>query len=293
MVGTGLVGPPCGGAGGWRIKRWLLAAALWRTPPGGEGVQDKFAAVNIPPIAASRGSPAERVAIGMRNALTFDLHNGGRPMPPVYALKVYVGTTQFTAYLDPATGRPDTQIEIVRASYQLVELATGKTVVNDATSVHVDYDIPGSQQRFAGQRARRDAEDRALQEAADMSATALRRTSWLGREQRLVTSLTQIWRIASVRTSTCRSFSTGFAYRLVHFLVIVERSPFFLQDPPPNDTSPHVSCLVDLVSHRAPANFTRTRLSVIVQPVSSCNLRKTLTVSGRSGATTEPNRRLA
>ena len=54
-------------------------------------------------------------------------------MPPVYALKVSVGTTQITAYLDPATGRPDTQIAIVSASYQLVELATGKTVVNDET----------------------------------------------------------------------------------------------------------------------------------------------------------------
>jgi hypothetical protein len=30
------------------------------------------------------------------------------------------------------------------------------------TIAHVDYDIPGSQQRFAGQRARRDAEDRAI-----------------------------------------------------------------------------------------------------------------------------------
>jgi hypothetical protein len=35
------------------------------------------------------------------------------------------------------------------------------TVVNDMAIAHVDYDIPGSQQRLAGQRARRDAEDRA------------------------------------------------------------------------------------------------------------------------------------
>ncbi len=70
--------------------------------------------------------------------------------------------------MDPTTGRPDTQIEIVSASYQLIELATGKIVLNDVTFVHVDYDIPGSQQRFAGQRARRDAEDRAVQVAADM-----------------------------------------------------------------------------------------------------------------------------
>jgi LPS-assembly lipoprotein len=40
-------------------------------------------------------------------------------------------------------------------------------VLNDMTIAHVDYDLPGSQQRFAGQRARRDAEDRAIQVAAD------------------------------------------------------------------------------------------------------------------------------
>jgi LPS-assembly lipoprotein len=132
-----------------------LTAGCWqplygaRPGPGGEGVQDKFAAVDIPPIAAPKGTPTERVAIGLRNALQFDLHNGQNTFAPVYALKVG-------------------QIEIVSASYQLIELATGKIVLNDVTFVHVDYDIPGSQQRFAGQRARRDAEDRAVQVAADM-----------------------------------------------------------------------------------------------------------------------------
>jgi LPS-assembly lipoprotein len=114
-----------------------------------------------------KGTPAERVAVGMRNALQFDLHNGGSPMPPVYALKVGVFSKQYTAYLDPTTGRPDTQIQYVTANYQLVELATDKIVVNDSSTAYVDYDIPGSQQRFAGQRAQRDAEDRAVQVVAD------------------------------------------------------------------------------------------------------------------------------
>ena len=135
MAGAGLAGPLRGGAG-----RGRLTAGCWqplygaRPGPGGEGVQDKFAAVDIPPIAAPKGTPTERVAIGMRNALQFDLHNGQHTFAPVYALKVTVGTSQFTAYLDPTTGRPDTQIEIVIAIYQLIELATGKMVVNDMTS---------------------------------------------------------------------------------------------------------------------------------------------------------------
>ena len=103
----------------------------------------------------------------MRNALQFDLHNGGSPMPPAYALKVAVGTSQYTSYVDPTTGRPDTQIETVIATYELVEIATDKTVVNDMAVARVDYDIPGSQQRFAGQRALRNAEDRAIQVVAD------------------------------------------------------------------------------------------------------------------------------
>jgi LPS-assembly lipoprotein len=139
--------------------------------PGGEGVQDKFASVDIPPISAPKGTPTERVAVGMRNELQFALHNGagaGNPAAATYTLKVYVGTSQFTSYLDPTTGRPDSQIQIVSASYQLFEIATGKMVLNDVAFVHVDYNIPGSQQRFAGQRARRDAEDRAIVQAADV-----------------------------------------------------------------------------------------------------------------------------
>jgi LPS-assembly lipoprotein len=148
-----------------------LSAGCWQplygSHPNGEGVQDKFAAVDIPPVAAPKGTPAERVAVGMYNALQFDLHNGGSHAPAIYVLKVSVASTQYTAYIDPTSGRPDTQIQIVMASYQLAELATGKTVLVDSTMARVDYDIPGSQQRFAGQRARRDAEDRAIQVAAD------------------------------------------------------------------------------------------------------------------------------
>jgi LPS-assembly lipoprotein len=150
-----------------------LSAGCWqplygaRPGPGGEGVQDKFAAVDIPPISAPKGTPTERVAIGMRNALQFDLHNGGSPGPPAYTLKVSVVSTQFTSYVDPTSGRPDSQIQIVIASYQLIEIGTGKMVLNDQAVAHVDYDIPGPQQRFAGQRARRAAEDQAIQVAAD------------------------------------------------------------------------------------------------------------------------------
>jgi LPS-assembly lipoprotein len=139
--------------------------------PGGEGVQDKFAGIDIPPLKVQKvangpigaqGTPDERLAVALRNALQFDLHNGANTTSPLYTLVVTVTGGQYTAVIDPTSGRPDTQIESMFAAFTLVEIATNKIVVKDNAFAHVDYDIPGPQQRFAGQRARRDAEDRAV-----------------------------------------------------------------------------------------------------------------------------------
>ena len=158
----------------WCWPRPGLTAGCWqplygaRPAPGAEGVQDKFAAVEIPPIAAPKGTPAERIAVALRNALQFDLHNGARRVrADLSAQGQRHARRNITAYVDPTTGRPNTQINIVGASFQLVEMGTGKIVLSDSTFAHVDYDIPGSQQRFAKQRAQRDAEDHAVQVVAE------------------------------------------------------------------------------------------------------------------------------
>ena len=49
-------------------------------------------------------------------------------------------------------------------------MTAARIVLRDSTFAHVGYDIPGSQQRFAKQRALIDAEDR----AAKMAAEAIR-----------------------------------------------------------------------------------------------------------------------
>lgn len=165
----------------WRRSARLLAVLaaagltagcfepLYKSHPsaGGEGVQDKFAAVEIPPIKAAKGTPTERVAVAMYNALSYDLHNGGNGAPAIYRLIVDVSSSQFTAVINPTSGRPDAAIEVVTATFRLIEIATEKSVLYDSTTSHVDYDIPGSEQRFAAQRARRDAEDHAVTVAAE------------------------------------------------------------------------------------------------------------------------------
>jgi LPS-assembly lipoprotein len=156
----------------------LLAAAasaggcwqpLYATRPtaAAESVHDQLASVDVVPIRAPQGSPAERIAVGLHNALQFDLNGGAGGTAPTHRLEVNVGTSQITVVIDHATGRPEAQIANVVANYKLVEIATGKTVVRDSYYAHVDYDIPGTEQRFAKQRAHRDAEDRAIQMAAE------------------------------------------------------------------------------------------------------------------------------
>ncbi len=139
-------------------------------PAGGsETVRDRLAAITLAPTTVLKGTPAERIAVGIHNALQFDLNGGAGASAnaATYRLMVNATPTQMTVVIDPVSGRPDAQIASVIASYQLFEIATGKIVVNDSTIARVDYDVPGPQQRFAKQRAQRDAEDRAIQVVAD------------------------------------------------------------------------------------------------------------------------------
>ena len=132
-----------------------------------ESVRDKFAEVLVVPIPQRQGSPQARVAVALQNALKFDLNNGATPVTPTHRLEVVVSPINITVSIDPVTGRPQEGIGGVTATYKLVEIATGKIVLTDSTSSNVGYDIPGTQQRFAGQRAQLNAEDRAANVAAD------------------------------------------------------------------------------------------------------------------------------
>ena len=132
-----------------------------------ESVRDKFAEVLVVPIPQRQGSPQARVAVALQNALKFDLNNGATPVTPTHRLEVAVSPTNITVSIDPVTGRPQEGIGGVTATYKLVEIATGKIVLTDSTSSNVGYDIPGTQQRFAKQRAAVNAQDRAVNVVAD------------------------------------------------------------------------------------------------------------------------------
>jgi LPS-assembly lipoprotein len=132
-----------------------------------ESVHDRLADIDIAPIPAREGTTGTRLAVAMRNALQFDLNGGAGTSAPTHRLLIALGETQTTVMIDITSGRPTAQVDGIRAVYQLIEIATGKIVLKDTAYTRVDTDAPGSQQRFAQQRAQRDAEDRAIQLAAE------------------------------------------------------------------------------------------------------------------------------
>ncbi len=74
---------------------------------------------------------------------------------------------------DANTGLPTSENYGIDAQFNLIEIATNKSVMTGTTFSRVSYDIPGSYQRFSRARAFRDAEDRAGQEIAEHIQTRL------------------------------------------------------------------------------------------------------------------------
>jgi len=127
-----------------------------------DSVGAKLTAIDVVDILAAKGSANARLAVDLRNALLYNFNGGGKPISPTYQLKVTIATTTTSVIIDLTSGRPETQVEGLNASFNLVEIATQKNVLSASTFARASYDIPGSEQRFARQRAWREAEDRAV-----------------------------------------------------------------------------------------------------------------------------------
>ncbi len=99
--------------------------------------------------------------------MMFDLTGGAGSPGSNYKLDIRLTSQQTQVIVDINTARPDIQNYGIDATYTLTDLTTGKTVVSGQTFSRVSYDIPGQQQRFAGDRGLRDAENRAAKVIAD------------------------------------------------------------------------------------------------------------------------------
>ena len=140
---------------------------------GTPALREKLMGVDLPPVDKPNGSRDARLGVEIRNALAFKLYGGATGMPPTHKLVIRFNTSRSSLILDPGTRLPSIENYGIDAQYNLIEIVSNKSVMTGSTFSRVSYDIPGQLQRFARQRAFRDAEDRACAEIAENIQTRL------------------------------------------------------------------------------------------------------------------------
>jgi LPS-assembly lipoprotein len=140
---------------------------------GTPALRDKLMGVELPPVDKPNASREARLGVEIRNALAFKLYGSATGMPPTHRLVLRFSTSRSSLMVDPNTALPSSENYGVDAQYNLIEIASNKSVMTGTTFSRVSYDIPGQLQRFARARAVRDAEDRAAQEIAENIQTRL------------------------------------------------------------------------------------------------------------------------
>jgi LPS-assembly lipoprotein len=139
---------------------------------GTPGLRDKLSGVELPPLHYPNASQEARLGVEIRNALAFKLYGGPTGSAPTHHLDIRLQLSRSSLIINQATGLPSSETVGIDTQYNLIDNATNKSVMTGTTFSRVTYDTPGLQ-RFARDRALRDAEDRAAQEIADNIQTRL------------------------------------------------------------------------------------------------------------------------
>src|SRR6188768_4421216 len=113
---------------------------------GTPGLREKLMGVDLPPIAKANASREARVGVEVRNALAFKLYGTATGMPPTHRLVIRFSTSRSSLMVDPNTALPSSENYGVDAQYNLIDLATNKSVMTGNTFSRVSYDIPGNLQ---------------------------------------------------------------------------------------------------------------------------------------------------
>jgi LPS-assembly lipoprotein len=134
---------------------------------GGPGVGAALKHVTVAQIVAPPGTPSARLAVELRNELTFMLDRGAPShVPPTHRLEITLQVSGTSLIVDPLTAREEYEIQGATAIYRLVEIATNKIVVDSTAVQRTPFAVPGQQQRFAMLRGQRDAQSNAVKVVA-------------------------------------------------------------------------------------------------------------------------------
>ena len=142
---------------------------MYSTTPIADGpnVAEKLRATQVPAVKVS-GSDLRISRVGgqVRSELMFQLTGGGEPNTTDYRVNLTVSGGVATIFSNVRAGRADNQSYGLTVTYSVFDISTGKQLITGTAYSRVAFDLPG-EQYFAGQRALRDAENRAAKAAAE------------------------------------------------------------------------------------------------------------------------------
>jgi LPS-assembly lipoprotein len=130
------------------------------TGDGSASIGEQLARIDVTPIQS-------RTGVNLRNELLFKFTGGGRDVEnPIHRLDIQMSETTTGVSIESIAGRPSGFNSIVTAVYVLSDVTTGRPVHRGRVVARASYER--GIQRFADQRAERDAQDRAVRSMADL-----------------------------------------------------------------------------------------------------------------------------
>lgn len=113
-----------------------------------------------------------RVGQEIRNDLIFELTGGqGNPVGAPYKLAMTITSGAQTPLVDITSGRATSETITLNVTYRVLDVSNDKVVLSEKALARISIDR--SQQRYAGMRAVRDAQNRAAKLVAEQIRSRL------------------------------------------------------------------------------------------------------------------------
>jgi len=142
---------------------------LYGPTASGESLQTVMASIDVPELKWP--DPQARIGHYIRSELVYDLNGSGSATPKRYALNLSLTQSLQTPIVDTTTGRAQAATLVGNLTYTLTTPDGSKTIATGTATSYVSYErFP---QRFATERAARDAEIRLAKLLADQVRTRL------------------------------------------------------------------------------------------------------------------------
>src|SRR3954464_10437909 len=100
---------------------------------GSPALRGNTMTIDVPSVDKPNASPEARIGVAIRNTLAFKLYGNATGTAPLYHLVLRFQTSRSSLIIDPNTGLPTSENVGIDVQYNLVEIATNKSVMTGTT----------------------------------------------------------------------------------------------------------------------------------------------------------------